>query len=152
MSFRQSKSRKHVPLPIAGHTLVEIGTSYLISLTFASPIGLLSELRLEFEVILAKPGGSAEAVTATRPGPTFDRDAAYESLSPLLDRVVKAAVAHSNGDLDLTFYEDYRLQVHPENFEAWHFKQPAPSIKSAHHVQQFSVTGYGGGLITFGAT
>jgi hypothetical protein len=82
MSFRQNKSRKHVPLPIAGHTLVEIDREYLISLTFASPGGVRSQLRFEFEVVLTKPDGSSEIVISTHPGPSFDRDAAYEALSP----------------------------------------------------------------------
>jgi hypothetical protein len=63
----------------------------------------------------------------------------------LLDKVVKAAVAHASGELEIAFYEDYMLQVHPDNYEAWHFQQPAPK-------QHFSVTGYGGGLISFGTT
>jgi Family of unknown function (DUF6188) len=153
MSFRQSKSLKHVPLPIAGHSLVQIDNEYLISLTFASPGGVHSVLRFEYEVILTELDGSTKVITATKPGLTFDPDADYEALSPLLEKAVTAAFAHANGQLELTFEEGISLQVHPDNYEAWHFQQPAPySSKRYSYKQHVSCTGYGGGLIRFGFT
>jgi hypothetical protein len=152
MSFRQAKSRKHVSLPIAGHTLVEIGRQPLVSLTFASANEIRSELQLEHEAVLTEPGGGTMVITASTPGPAFNRDAAYEALSSLLDKVVKAAIAHANGDLEITFYEGFGLHVHPDNYEAWHFQQPAPFPTKQYPKQHFSITGYGGGLLTFGTT
>ncbi|MFL5732028.1 MAG: DUF6188 family protein [Chloroflexia bacterium] len=148
MSFRISKSLKHVPLPIVGHTLAHIANDYLITLVFASPGGLQSQLRFWFEVILSWPDGNSEVLVATRPGPTFDREVAYEALSPLLEKVVAVAFAHADGRLEINFDEGTTIQVHPDNYEAWHFQQPAPgSLKPPHYPRGISLTGYGGGLI-----
>jgi len=150
MPFRQHKSRKHVPLPIVGHTLVHVHTESLVSLVFAALDGLQSQIVLEFEIILSRADGSSEVVAATRPGTEFDPNAAYATISSLLEKVVIRAVAHSDGRLEVTFEEGTTLQVHPDNYEAWHFQQPAPSSRKPYHYpsrSHFSITGYGGGLI-----
>jgi hypothetical protein len=147
MPFRQNKSLKHVPLPIAGHTLMAFTHKALPTLEFSAPDGLRSDLRIAFEVVLSRPDGSRDVVTGTRPGMTSDFQSAYEVLSLLIGQVAISAFAHSNGQLEITFDDGTVLEVQPDNYEAWHFQQPAPYSRVKSDRGYFSLTGYGGGLI-----
>src|SRR5690349_15849099 len=103
MSYRKSKSLRHQPLPIAGSTVVDIATRPGIGLMFRAREGLLSRIVFEQAVLLSRPDGDATLITSTRPGLTFDSDAALRELSPLIGAPVTRAVAHSDGRLEIIF-------------------------------------------------
>jgi hypothetical protein len=119
----------------------------LISLIFNAPDGLQSRLEFEHEVILTSSAGTTAIITATKPGPTFDPDVARAELSPLIGQVVSTAVAHSNGELELTLESGTILQVRPVIYEVWHFQQPAPGTVSLYHKHHVLLTGSSHGLI-----
>jgi hypothetical protein len=141
MGYRKPKGLKHVALPITGHTVIHIETEPLPSLVFVRPDGLQSQLRFEQNIILTRPIGGTAII------PAFDANAAQTELSTLMGQVVTEAVAHNDGNLEISFNEGTVLQVHPDTWEAWHFQQPAPKTRPLSHTPHFSLTGYDGGLI-----
>jgi hypothetical protein len=145
MSFRRSKQLKHYYLPIAGHTLLNITCEPRLKLIFSAPDGLLSELILDWQTILTRADGSSIIV------PWFmgdNCDAIYEEFAFLLGEAVTSSIAHDSGQLEINFYEGTKLEVYPDNYEAWHFYQPAQG--SDYPKDSIQLTGYEGGLIGFG--
>jgi hypothetical protein len=147
MSYRKPHSLKHRSLPIVGHTLTNIATEPLVALIFNAPGDLVSLLRFEHDVILTSPASGTTVIIATKPGLSFDPAAAYQSLSPLIGEIIVSALAQTDGKLELAFGTGSVLRVHPDNYEAWHFQQPAPFTQPRYATPLTLLTGYGGGLL-----
>ena len=146
MSYRKHKLSKRVELPLTGSTVVQVSAPNLVRLIFEDPQGVAAELRFEHEVLLCVPNGGTVTIKATKPGLSFDPVLAVESLLPLLGKVVRTAVAHRQGKLEIEFYEGDQLLVIPKQYEAWHFQKPAVPVRRAHSATM-RLTGSDGELL-----
>jgi hypothetical protein len=145
MSFQRDVEKRR-ELPLTGSILIEVADKALITLLFEDGQNELAQLRLEEMVTLHRPNGEAIRITGTRPGASFNLDDA-KKLEVLVGKTVKTAIAN-RGRLDITFYDDNKLSIVPEDLGQWHFQKPAPGTKKPYpRKTAFILTGSSQGFI-----
>lgn len=146
MFYRKKKSSKQIDLPLVGSDLFKVGTDNLVTLFFLDERGFTAQLVLEQSVTIFRPDKPPLQVFGTKPGTTFN----LKSIEPILNLIgmkVKLATAHQWGALEIVFYDNVKLEIIPDVYEAWHFQKPAPGTKVPYSIEHFSLHGSDGELI-----